>query len=287
MAYQHVLNTRKVNCIYIYDTSDEGRILYCSESSVDVTGYALEEVRGQSGYSFVESATSQVIREAGSIIRDEDNMATVMYTNVKHKDGGLVPIEAVTGRCYDIVVSVLTRADKGEPQLRARHATLQRTFTQQCDGTITTQESPIGYPSEKVYAKQPTKPSPNIKPIYPEPAACMIVDRFTRRLTIQFATKSCESLLGVNAKKCIGLPFLSYIDLEEVDSVVSDLETAKTNNSVAQIHFSFLSPQYRQSLPVRAAVFCANDGIIINVRLAKDCLERNENLVFLKYLQKN
>ncbi|ORX98632.1 hypothetical protein K493DRAFT_5613 [Basidiobolus meristosporus CBS 931.73] len=263
---------KEVNCITIYDVSDEAVILYSSESVVDVTGYTQEELRGKTGYCLIDPEIVCAMQAAGTRVREEDNMATVMYTSIKHKTEGLIPIESVSGRCFDIIVAVITRADKGQPRLRACYATSQHTYTRKNGGIMATQDITPKYATSIIK----TPPSP-------EPAACMILNRFTRHLTIEFATKNCEFLLGIDARKCNGLSFLSYIDPDDLLFVTEQFENVKVSNAVAQLQFSFLSPQYRQSLPVRAAIFCANDGIILNIRLFKHEKSSNDGLVFLNF----
>ncbi|KAK9760831.1 hypothetical protein K7432_014746 [Basidiobolus ranarum] len=271
---------QEINCIIIYDTSDESKILYTSESIVDVTGYTQEEMRGRNGYSLIDSSTLNVIQDASMHIRDEDNMATVLYTNIRHKTEGLIPIESVAGRCYDIVVGVTTRADKGKPRIRASYATSQQIYTKQVDGIVATQRSISSHQRHTYLATPLGRTDPRFSP---EPAACMILNRFTRRLTIEFATQTCEFLLGLDSEKCRGLSFLNYIDPDDLYSITEKFENVKVNNAVADFQFSFLSPQYRQSLPVEAAVFCSNDGIIVNIRLVKGESRRKHGLIFLDF----
>ncbi|KAK9768741.1 hypothetical protein K7432_000346, partial [Basidiobolus ranarum] len=270
---------KEINCIVIYEISAECKILYASESIIDVTGYTLEELRGKSGFSFMEQTESKNVQGACRHLQKDNIMASVFCTHIQHKTDGLIPIEAVSGQCYDIILAVITRVDKGEPQLKARHAAVKQTYTQDCDGVITAQEGFVQQATDTL-EKSLRKPIPVSSR---EPAACMILNRFSRRLIIEFATQTCESLLGLNPERCVGLSFLNYIDPEQYDFIMDEFQKVISTNSVAQFQCSLVSPQFREPLPVRLAIFCANDGIILNIRLTKYGNFTNDGLIFLKF----
>jgi len=76
-----------------------------------------------------------------------------------------------------------------------------------------------------------------------EPRAALFLNRFTRTLTIMYATSGLEEVLGIPAETMRGKSFYYCIAENCLTDAVKCLETAKGNNSIAYLRFWFRDPR--------------------------------------------
>ena len=93
----------------------------------------------------------------------------------------------------------------------------------------------LSHISEKF--KQPRKMAGN------EPRAALFLNRFTRTLTIMYATGGIEDVLGIPADVMRGRSFYYCIADNCLPDAVKCLENAKGNNSIAYLRFWFRDPR--------------------------------------------
>lgn len=87
-----------------------------------------------------------------------------------------------------------------------------------------------------------------------------------------YASSTADFLLGVDRQKVPGTSFYTYIHPKDLAEVSEELETAKSNDSIAHCKFDFLSPMYGP-MPVEGIVSCSCDGLVIVIRRLKEgCL---------------
>ena len=75
-----------------------------------------------------------------------------------------------------------------------------------------------------------------------EPRAALFLNRFTRTLTIMYATNGLEKLLGVSADDLTNKSFYYCIQENCLQEAVRCLESAKANDSIAYLRFWFRNP---------------------------------------------
>jgi hypothetical protein len=87
--------------------------------------------------------------------------------------------------------------------------------------------------------------SPKFKmpPMEREPRAALVLNRFTRNLSIMFATSSVVSILGLRPDQLQEKPFYDYIQEDCQQAAEECLETAKANESIAYLRFWFKDPR--------------------------------------------
>ncbi|KAG7287658.1 hypothetical protein NEMBOFW57_007171 [Staphylotrichum longicolle] len=87
--------------------------------------------------------------------------------------------------------------------------------------------------------------SPKFKmpPMEREPRAALILNRFTRDLTIMYATDAVAQILGVRFDELLGKPFYECIQSNCLDEAEKCLESAKTNESIAYLRFWYKDPR--------------------------------------------
>ena len=76
-----------------------------------------------------------------------------------------------------------------------------------------------------------------------EPRAAMFLNRFTRTLTIMYATTGLEDIVGISADEMRGRSFYYCIAENCLQDAVKCLENAKGNDSIAYLRFWFRDPR--------------------------------------------
>ncbi|MCJ1471159.1 hypothetical protein MMC07_009807 [Pseudocyphellaria aurata] len=85
--------------------------------------------------------------------------------------------------------------------------------------------------------------SQELRPQSHEPRAALFLNRFTRTLTIMYATNGLASLLGISADELNGKSFYYCIQENCLQEAVRCLESAKANDSIAYLRFWFRDPR--------------------------------------------
>ena len=87
--------------------------------------------------------------------------------------------------------------------------------------------------------------SPKFKmpPMEREPRAALILNRFTRNLTIMYATDAVAQILGVRPDEMLEKPFYECIQPNCLDEAERCLESAKANESIAYLRFWYKDPR--------------------------------------------
>lgn len=76
-----------------------------------------------------------------------------------------------------------------------------------------------------------------------EPRAALFLNRFTRTLTIMYATNGLADILGITAEELNGKSFYYCIQENCLKEAVKCLESAKANDSIAYLRFWFRDPR--------------------------------------------
>lgn len=87
--------------------------------------------------------------------------------------------------------------------------------------------------------------SPKFKmpPMEREPRAALILNRFTRNLTIMYATDVVTQILGLRPDELVDRPFYDCIQSNCIDEAERCLESAKANESIAYLRFWYRDPR--------------------------------------------
>jgi hypothetical protein len=94
--------------------------------------------------------------------------------------------------------------------------------------------------------------SPKFKmpPMEREPRAALILNRFTRNLSIMYATDAVAQILGVSPEELLEKPFYECIQPNCLDEAERCLESAKANESIAYLRFWYKDPRVDPNDPV-------------------------------------
>jgi hypothetical protein len=88
-----------------------------------------------------------------------------------------------------------------------------------------------------------------VKPVQHEPRAALFLNRFTRTLTIMYATSALEEVIGIPASVMRGRSFYYCIAENCLQDSINCLENAKGNDSIAYLRFWFRDPRADDPAP--------------------------------------
>lgn len=97
---------------------------------------------------------------------------------------------------------------------------------------------------EHLSTKFKTAPESSIR----EPRAALILNRFTRTLTVMYATNAVSNILGVTADQINGKSFYECIQVNCLEDAIRCLESAKANDSIAYLRFWYRDPRRPEEL---------------------------------------
>lgn len=76
-----------------------------------------------------------------------------------------------------------------------------------------------------------------------EPRAALILNRFTRTLTVMYATNAVTDILGVTSEQFLGKSFYECMQENCLPDAIRCLESAKANDSIAYLRFWYRDPR--------------------------------------------
>lgn len=126
---------------------------------------------------------------------------------------------------------------------------------------------------EHLSTKFKAAPAPSLR----EPRAALILNRFTRTLTIMFATNVVADILGVTAEQLSGKSFYECIKENCLPDAIRCLESAKANDSIAYLRFWYRDPRRPDELEQieREASHSSDDddgGVVLDDHMEIDSL---------------
>lgn len=216
----------------IHNLTRDANVLYASDSIVDILGYAPHEILGRSCFDYFhpdEVPFARSVHERGVLL---DKAAVLKYARIISRDGRWVSCECCFTIVHDVLVACTSIYRRGEKSnRRALEAPqVRRLFT--CSP-----RDPRYHMLEHLSPKFRTPAAAR------EPRAALIVNRFTRTLTVMFATEAISNILGVSAEHVKNKSFYECIQERSLDDAFKCLESAKANDSIAYLRFWSRDPR--------------------------------------------
>ncbi|KAF6224845.1 hypothetical protein HO133_010039 [Letharia lupina] len=220
--------------ISIHDLSLDARLLYVSSSIEDILGYTPQEVIGKSCWDYFHPDEIPFARAVHGRGIKMDKAAALNYCQIKNRDGRWVGCECVFTIVHDVLVgctSVYRRGTKSDK--RAREApVIRRLFS---SSPRDPRYHMLSYISHKF--------SKETRTLTHEPRAALFLNRFSRTLTIMYATNGLADIVGIPAQELNGRSFYYCIQENCLREAVKCLESAKANDSIAYLRFWFRDPR--------------------------------------------
>ncbi|ORY05986.1 hypothetical protein K493DRAFT_310775 [Basidiobolus meristosporus CBS 931.73] len=252
------------NFMLFLEYAPDATVLYVSANIAEVLGFKPDEVIGLKWDFLYHPDDKEGVKTVYHAALKEDKLFSVILCRARHKEGFYVYVEVIGVICHDMIV-VFYSLITGPPRFKCQLIPYQRVAlverTRVLDQGLETMDSfnrPISlikYPNVDAAFRNLT----------PEPRVCLVINRFTLRHAILFASNASESLLGIMPEEMIGVPLLSYILPEDMCTVDHAFFTIKSHESMTSFPVVFLSPRYGE-LNLHAVAISCSDGIILLLR---------------------
>ncbi|KAF4926795.1 hypothetical protein CGCVW01_v002784 [Colletotrichum viniferum] len=216
----------------IHSTDPDAVILFVSDSVYDILGYNPQEVQGKSCFEFFhpeEVPFARSIHSRGVLL---DKAAVLHYVRIQARNGQWVSCECCFTVVHDVLVACTSIYQRGErSERRAIEAPqIRRIFS----------SSPR---DPRYHMLEHLSPKFRMPPVEREPRAALILNRFTRTLTVMFATNAVASILGVRPDQIKDKSFYECIQENCLPDAIRCLESAKANDSIAYLRFWYRDPR--------------------------------------------
>ncbi|KAI9677767.1 MAG: hypothetical protein M1829_002539 [Trizodia sp. TS-e1964] len=216
--------------------SPDARVLYVSDSVGDILGYTPQELEGKSVFEYFHPAEIPFARSVHDRGVQLDKAAVLSYCRIKNKTNQWVGCECVFTIVHDVLVASTSiyRVGANSKRRAIQAPAVRRLFS-------SSPQDPRYHMLSHLSSKFSTGMSSNIKH---EPRAALILNRFTRTLTILFVTRSIVSILGVTDNELMTKSFYECIQENCLPEAIRCLERAKANDSIAYLRFWFRDPRH-------------------------------------------
>ncbi|KAF3921122.1 hypothetical protein ABW21_db0200420 [Orbilia brochopaga] len=221
--------------ITMHDLSADARIVYASDSVSDVLGYPPEDVVGLSCFDFFHPDELPFARKVHTRGIHLDRAAVLAYCRVKHKDGSFVNCETIFSVVYDVFVAATTvHVQTSKSQGRALTApVIRRVFSSSPNDP---RYHMLTHLSTKFRMESSRDQGSH------EPRVALILNRFTRSLTMLYVSHASQSIFGIAPQDLAGKSFFECIHPDCLQEAVDALERAKENDSIAYLRFQWRDP---------------------------------------------
>ncbi|KAH8804734.1 hypothetical protein F5884DRAFT_754327 [Xylogone sp. PMI_703] len=214
-------------------TIHNANVLFASDSITDVLGYSPEDVMGRSCFDYFHPEEVPMARYIHNNGVQLDKAAVLHYCRIQNKHGDWIGCECIFTIVYDVMVACTSiyRGDAKNERRAIEAPTIRRIFT-------SSPRDPRYHMLEYLSSKFKTDPQAGPR----EPRAALILNRFTRTLTVMYATNAVSAILGISAEDITGKSFYEFIQENCLRAAVLCLESAKANDSIAYLRFWYRDP---------------------------------------------
>ena len=186
-----------------------------------------------------------------------DKAAVLAYCRVKCSDGSWVGCECCFTVVYDVMIvctSIYRRGIASQRKSRVGQ-TCRHLLTLHAERAL---EAPL---VRRIFSSSPQDPRYHMlshisqkfaqpaKQQMHEPRAALFLNRFTRTLSIMYATNGIEEVLGIPAEVMRGRSFYYCIAENCLQDAIKCLEHEKGNDSIAYLRFWFRDPRLDDHAP--------------------------------------
>ncbi|KAL9125232.1 MAG: hypothetical protein Q9217_005534 [Psora testacea] len=222
--------------ISIHDLSLDARLLYVSASIEDILGYHPNEVVGRSCWEYFHPDEIPFAQAIHGRSIQLDKAAVLHYCQIKSREG----------RWYQ-------RLQEGKEQ--SKYILLAFRGAQAMETDMDVERAKDAPVIRQLFSSSPRDPryhmlqyisakfSKKIQPQPHEPRAALFLNRFSRTLTIMYATNGLADILGISNDQLTGKSFYYCIQENCLREAVKCLESAKANDSIAYLRFWFRDPR--------------------------------------------
>ncbi|KAF2196080.1 hypothetical protein GQ43DRAFT_452585 [Delitschia confertaspora ATCC 74209] len=240
-----------ITFISIHDLSEDATILYSSDSIVDILGHTPDEVVNRSAWEFFHPEELPVAKKFHNRGVRLDKAAVLAYCRIRNRQGDWVGCECCFSVVYDVIVCCTSVYRRGpNSQKRAVEAPIVRRLF------ASSPHDPRYHMLSHLSSKFTLRPEDQTH----EPRAALFINRFTRTMTIMYATSGMEQIIGIPGDQMKGRSFYQCIDPDCLADAMRCLELAKGNDSIAYMRFYFRDPLQDDPLQTSTSEESEQDG---------------------------
>ncbi|PSR81975.1 hypothetical protein BD289DRAFT_349690, partial [Coniella lustricola] len=232
----------------IHNLTPDCNILFASDSIVDILGWRPEDVHGRAVFDYFHPDEVQYARSIHSRGILLDKAASLHYVRILSAQGRWVSCECCFTVVHDVLVaciSIYRHSFKSERRA-LEGAQVRRIFS----------SSPH---DPRYHMLEHLSPKFQVPPVEREPRAALILNRFTRNLTVMFATTAIASVLGLSSEQIKDKSFYRCIQERCLPEALKCLESAKANDSIAYLRFWSRDPRDEEDFAREEAQFADED----------------------------
>lgn len=247
--------------ITIHDLSEDAHILYSSDSIVDILGHTPDEVVNKSVWDFFHPDEVPVAKQLHDRSVRLDKASVLSYCRIKNRQGDWVGCECCFSIVYDVMVCCTSIYRQGmNSQKRAAEAPIVRKLFS------SSPKDPRYHMLSHLSSKFTLGPESQTH----EPRAALFLNRFTRTLTVMYATNGIEEILGIPSDEMIGRSFYFCIAQNCLNDAVKCLESAKGNDSIAYLRFFFRDPRQDDPPDPLTSASESEDDVMTDITSSED-----------------
>lgn len=223
--------------ITIHDLSERATILFASASVAEVLGYGPEGLIGQPGLSFFHPQELPFAKNVHGNGIKLDKAAVLSYCHLRTASNEWQLCECVFTVVYDVLVAAISTyraSDKARGRAEAAPV-VRKIFSQDWKDK---RSSMLRHLSAKFEAPGEVKH---------EARCALILNRFTRSLTVLYSTGGLQEVVGISPQDLVGRSFWQCMSEASLDAAVVALERAKENDSIAYLRFTWHNPRAPRS----------------------------------------
>jgi len=228
--------------ISIHDLSEDLTTLYSSDSVIDVLQYTPDELVARSAWELFHPDELPLARWIHGKKVAADKAAVLAYCRIKNKAGEWIGCECCFSVVYDVMIACTSVYKRG---LRSQKRALEAPLVRRCFSS--SPADPRYHMLQHISSKFTQSLGRDERPH--EPRAALFLNRFTRTLSIMYATAGLKEVIGIPAEEMRGRSFYYCIAEDCLTDAVRCLENAKGNNSIAYLRFWFRDPRVNDDPP--------------------------------------
>ncbi|QSZ35689.1 hypothetical protein DSL72_006811 [Monilinia vaccinii-corymbosi] len=236
----------------IHNLTPEANIMFASESISDILGYEPEDVVGKPWFEYFDKNNDDtpLARQVTSHGVHLEKAAVIYHADIQHKDHTPEHPKFVTCECvftvvHDVLVactSVYNNPDVAEDYMDRIRGALKKETSKSLVKRFTVPPKDLRYHMlESLSFKFREN---NLDITAREPRAALILNRFTRSLTIMYCTDAIEKVLGISKDYMVGKSFYECIQQQCLTESIAAIESAKGNDSIAHLIFWCRDPRH-------------------------------------------
>ncbi|KAF2763140.1 hypothetical protein EJ05DRAFT_427151, partial [Pseudovirgaria hyperparasitica] len=208
----------------------DARILYSSDSIVDILGHTPDEVVGKSTWSFFRPDQVPLAQQIHTRGVKLDKAAVLSYCDILNRDGAWVNCECCFTIVYNVMVCCTSVYRPGMAKRAVEAPLVRKLFSSSPDDPRYHMLTHLSHKfKHDMEAQDPQEKH--------EPRAALFLNRFTRTLTVMYATTGIEHIVGIPSEQMKGRSFYYCIQESCLEDAVRCLESAKGNDSIAYLRF--------------------------------------------------